>query len=538
MNNYPVENENSTSGPPRLLLWLALMFLLIIVLATIAVIVFITNERRVSGLIPVVALGLILLPIASVLSALFMRKGLPKRLWLWLAVLWAIFLILVSFGFTIFYRDTLDPRYQNEILTYAPFMRQFMRPTPEGGVVPTSAVTSAISPADLLAIPAVNTATPEAAEETEAPPETPTQTPTTQPPDAPTEAAIAPTATFAAPVSEPTAVPSDGAANVNASFTASSNRPASAFMYGFRWERQGWNNCGPTNITMALSHFGWQEDQNYAAQFLKPETEDKNVSPGELVNFVNTQTGVRAITRIGGDIELLKGLIAANFPVIIETTFTPEGSDWIGHYQTIVGYDDNAGAFYVYDSWLGIGDGNGIAEPYAQLDRDWQAFNRTFIVLYEQSREGVLVGLLGDLADVNLAAENALTVAQQEASQDPTNPFAWFNIGTSLTRLGRYEQAASAYDEATRRLLPFRMLWYQFGPFEAYFNVGRYDDVMGLVQNNLTNGAEYVEETYYWQGRVLEARGQSSEAAAAYRRALNHNPLYAAAQEALDRLSV
>ena len=73
MNNYPVEYENSASGPPRLLLWLALMFLLLIVLAAVAVIVFITNDRRISGLIPVVGLGLLVLPLASVFSALFMR---------------------------------------------------------------------------------------------------------------------------------------------------------------------------------------------------------------------------------------------------------------------------------------------------------------------------------------------------------------------------------------------------------------------------------------------------------------------------------
>ncbi len=535
MNNYPPEYDNSTSAPPRLLLWLTVIFLIVLVLAAIAVVVFIANDRRISGLIPVVGIGLIVLPIASVISALFMRNGLPKRLWLWLAILWAVFLLVISFGFTLYYRDSLPPRYQEEMLTYAPFMRQFMRPTPQGGIVPTSAVTSAISPADLLALPIEATASLAPTETSIQPDETPTSEPTMQVTDAPTEAAIVPTITNEAPVIQPTSEPAN-ASNINTSFV-SSNRPASAFMYGFRWERQGWNNCGPTNITMALSHFGWQEDQNYAAQFLKPETEDKNVSPGEMVNFVNTQTGVRAITRIGGSVELLKHLIAANFPVITETTFTPEGSDWIGHYQTVVGYDDNAGSFYVYDSWLGIEDGNGLPEPYGQFDRDWQAFNRTFIVLYEQSREGVLIDLLGDLADVALAAEHALEVAQQEASQDPTNPFAWFNIGTALTRLERYDQAASAYDEATRRLLPFRMLWYQFGPFEAYFNVGRYDDVMGLVQNNLTNGAQFVEETYYWQGRVFEARGQTNEAIAAYTRALSHNPLYQAAQDALNNLT-
>ena len=38
--------------------------------------------------------------------------------------------------------------------------------------------------------------------------------------------------------------------------------------------------------------------------------------------------------------------------------------------------------------------------------------------------------------------------------------------------------AASAFDEARRIGLPYRMLWYQFGPFEAYLRVGRYQDVI------------------------------------------------------------
>jgi tetratricopeptide (TPR) repeat protein len=308
-------------------------------------------------------------------------------------------------------------------------------------------------------------------------------------------------------------------------------------MYGFRWERQEWNNCGPTNITIALSHFGWQENQNYAQQFLRPNDEDKNVSPIELVNFVNTQTGVRAITRMGGDTVMLKTLIANNFPVVVETTFTPEGSDWLGHYQTVVGYDDTSRNFFVYDSYLGTGsNNNGVPEPYDQFDRDWQAFNRVFIVLYEQSRESELISLLGDRADVEAAAEMALEVARREAQADPTSPFPWFNMGTSLVRLGEYEQAAAAFDAATQRELPFRMLWYQFGPFEAYYNVGRYDDVMGLVRNNLTNAGGFIEETYYWEGRVHAARGDVNAAAASFQRALNSNPMFTQAQEALEQL--
>jgi tetratricopeptide (TPR) repeat protein len=106
-----------------------------------------------------------------------------------------------------------------------------------------------------------------------------------------------------------------------------------------------------------------------------------------------------------------------------------------------------------------------------------------------------------------------------------------------LNKLGRYEEAAAAFDQAIAKRLPFRMLWYQFGPFEAYFNVGRYTDVLALAENNLATGADLVEETHYWMGRVYEAQGDTAQAAAAYQQALANNPLYSAAREALDRLT-
>ena len=80
-------------------------------------------------------------------------------------------------------------------------------------------------------------------------------------------------------------------------------------------------------------------------------------------------------------------------------------------------------------------------------------------------------------------------------------------------------------------------LWYQFGPYEAYFNIGRYDDVMSLVDINLASSQGYVEETYYWQGRVLAAQGETQQAAYSFNTALTHNPLYTAAQDALQELN-
>jgi tetratricopeptide (TPR) repeat protein len=235
----------------------------------------------------------------------------------------------------------------------------------------------------------------------------------------------------------------------------------------------------------------------------------------------------------------IKQLIASDFPVIIETGYMPEGYDWIGHYQTVVGYDDVQRVFYIYDSYLGTGEGGaGIAEPYDEMDYNWSHFNRTFIVLYRQEEENKVRELLGDWADPQRAAQIAAETAQAEAASNPNNGFAWFNLGSSLTRLERYTEAASAFDQARRVGVPWRMTLYQFGPFEAYFNDGRLADVTALVNTNLNNGGQFVEETHYWKGRVLAAQGQRQQAASSFRLALSQNPRFSAAAEALRQLNL
>lgn len=469
----------------------------------------------------------------------------PPRVLFWLVI--GLFLLMlaaagIGIGGIYIFREVLVPGQQQRVIEHLPFMRSLLRPTPVGGILPTAIPGGGdISPEDLLAAPlfgATNTPEPEI-----------TATPT----DAPTEAAAlmmpSPTPMLTAtpiptltltPTLIPATATSAPAVDANPALVADARpaRPASHRNFGFTHVRQTWNNCGPANITMALSYFGWRQDQSFAASFVKPDREDKNVSPHELVSFVNEQTQVKAITRIGGDLETLRGLIAAGFPVIIETGYMPEGYDWIGHYQTIVGYDDALRVFYIYDSYLGAGEnGAGITESYDTVDNFWQHFNRTFIVVYEPAREAQVAEILGALADPETSSRIALEVAREEARANPNNAFAWFNMGTALGRLGQHEEAARHYDQALRQGLPFRMTWYQFGPFEAYFYANRYDDVLALVNANLTNGAQYVEETHYWQGRVFAARGDRAAAEGAFRRALQRNPRYTAAREALDQLT-
>ncbi len=425
---------------------------------------------------------------------------------------------------------SLRPEYRDRIKHYLPFMQVF-DPQREyaADTLPTVAPAGdgdGPSAADLLLGPAP-TQTPD-----EAAVIVITATPTTLPTDRPTDmppptVQAQPSATWT-PLPPPTPIPATPVALL-----------PSGRLFGFQHMYQTWNNCGPATLTMGLTYYGWDEDQSVAASVLKPDAEDKNVSPWQMVRFVNENTGVRALVRMGGDLDMLRRLIMEGFPVIVETGYMPEGYDWMGHYRLVVAYDDAAGEVYAFDSFLGHGDFQGLPTSYDYFDSRWQHFNRTYVVLYEPSRENDLRQVLGPHADLAYNAQHALDVARSEASADPENPFAWFNLGTSYLALDQFEEAARAYDQARNAGtgLPWRMLWYQFGPFEAYYEVGRYDDVLALVQANLGT-TPYVEETYYWTGMVYMARSQFATARAEFNRALQHNRNFTPAQDALVQLQV
>ncbi len=537
------ERHDGIAPPPRALMIVAIGGFLLMVTAAIVGLAFLQNRPPLSSLLIDGLTFALLLTMVTLAATVIFRRRLPRRLWAWTiagaAVLWLMGLV----GFILIYQNVLAPGQRETTKFYLPFMTIFdpAHPAPDNTLPTAVAPESGLSPADLLNAPlslptreTVMTLTvPALAVISPTPLPTDAWTATPTPTPAPTSTPIESSAAQALPATQAASNPADTGAPIIPP------RVQAARLYGFTPVKQTWNNCGPANITMALSYYGWRQGQETAAAYLKPDREDKNVSPWEMVAFVNDQTGVRALTRVGGTLDLLKDFLANEFPVIIETGYMPEGYDWIGHYQTLVGYDDAQRVFYLYDSYLGSGEnGAGLPGSYEMLDRFWSHFNRTFIVLYRQDEEDRIRRILGDWADPQVAAERAAATAQEEARRDPKNGFAWFNLGSSLTRLGRYQEASAAFDQARRIGVPWRMTLYQFGPFEAYFEVGRYSDVLALVDANLNNGGEFVEETHYWKGQVLAAQGNPQEAAAAFRRALSHNPRFVAARDALSALNL
>ena len=309
---------------------------------------------------------------------------------------------------------------------------------------------------------------------------------------------------------------------------------------------QDWNNCGPATLAMALSYFGRFDTQYDIAQATKPDPEDRNVSPYEIAGYVNNQTPYRAINRINGNLDMLRSLISLGAPVMVEIGLYPPGEyawmDWFGHYLLVVAYDDASQNFWVYDSWLGTGEApgennsaQGRRVAYAEMDEIWQEFNRSYVTLFSPEDEGAVHDIIGPAMDDSVMWQGAFEHVQDELSNDQENAFLWFNLGSVYNALGEYENAASAFDRARQIGLPWRMLWYQFGPYEAYLQTERYEDILALADATLLN-RPYFEESFYYKGQALAAMGSTEEARVFLERAVRFNPNYQPAVDALAQI--
>jgi len=222
--------------------------------------------------------------------------------------------------------------------------------------------------------------------------------------------------------------------------------------------------------------------------------------------------------------------------VLVENAYNPGGSDWMGHNRVVMGYNDDEGQVYTFDSVLGSGPGGiGRPIPYLEFDAQWRPFNRTYMVLYPPEAEPRVQAVLGPQWNATYNAEWTLEQAQREIAQDSGNAFALFNLGSALLTLGHPGDAVLAFERALDIGLPWRFLWYQFGPFEAYLQVGRYRDVIALGERVLDT-TQNVEEVYYYMGLAYAALGDVTQAAAHFQRALARNAQFTEAELALSRL--
>lgn len=314
--------------------------------------------------------------------------------------------------------------------------------------------------------------------------------------------------------------------------------PAQAFLNSPPYEKQTANNCGPAALSMMLKMFGWSGTQKDISDVIKPVNGDRNVNPEELAYWVRNYAGwLRIEYRVGGDLETLKRLIAAGYPVMIEATtaLNPEDSGWpdddlwAAHFLLVTGYDDATQIFTAQDTYRGPDR----KVPYAQLEADWKPFNYLYLVIFLPEEETEMKELLGSDWDPNLNRQRALELAQAATVADPNDAFAWFNVGSNLVYFERYDEANAAYDKARELGLPQRMFRYQFGPFIANFQSNRNEDLLALTEYALQR-TDMSEEAWLWRGWALYRMGDLNAAIESWRSALSVRPGYEDALYALE----
>jgi tetratricopeptide (TPR) repeat protein len=331
--------------------------------------------------------------------------------------------------------------------------------------------------------------------------------------------------------------------------------PATVKLEGVKYEDQHnrWNYCGPANFSMALTYWGWEGNRDVVGKAIKPSDKDKNVMPYELQDFVTDNIpDLRSAMRYGGDIDALKRLISAGYPVVVEKGYYERDytgkMGWMGHYQFVTGYDDTKGVVIAQDTYL---DGPNFPIPYDEFIEGWRSFNFLFVVVFPSERESEVMTLLGPLADVSAAARHALIVAQEESQRlsGIDRFFSYFNIGTSHVAMQEYGDATYAYDFAFQiyndltgdnSIRPYRMMWYQTGPYFAYYYSNRFSDVINLATTTLedTISEPTLEESLIWRGRAYYMAGQTQKAINDYRAALKVHPNWSPAIQALQDLGV
>lgn len=325
-------------------------------------------------------------------------------------------------------------------------------------------------------------------------------------------------------------------------YTDIESLPSSVKLDGLTQIWQGFNRCSAAALTTHLSYF---EDvltdgvYNDMVRRLNPYAADVSVRIEEMAAAAE-ERGLKAVVRRGGTVDLLKQLVASGFPVLIENVYFdgPNGwQDWMSHNRVLMGYDDSISSFYFYDPLLGAGDNReGYSFTYEEIDERWRPFNRDYMVIYRPEQEEAIQQILAEQWDINYNWEWTQVLAQAEIDADVADSFTYYNLGSAQVELGLYEEAAASYDQAREIGMPFRMYWYEFGPFEAYLEVGRYDDTLELARTVISD-AEGVEEAYYYAGRAYEGLGDTQRAINNYEAALFRNRFFAAPAQRLGALS-
>lgn len=298
---------------------------------------------------------------------------------------------------------------------------------------------------------------------------------------------------------------------------------------------QTFNNCGPAALSMALSYFNIRVSQEQLGQALRPyqvangDNDDKSVTLEELAAKAQ-EYNLLAYHRPGGTIDLLKQFIAADIPVIART-WTKVNED-IGHYRIVKGYDESKQQLIQDDSL----QGKNLRYSYTDFSLMWEKFSYEYLVLVPKEKQALAEAILGEDIDAQIAWQKALHQAQNKLDQNPQDITTRFNLSIAYFNLGEFQKSVAEFEKVENQL-PFRTLWYQIEPIQAYYELGNYGRVFEISERILNNRNRAYSELYLLRGNSYLKQGNKTAAKAEFEKAVQYNQNLKSAREALNSVS-
>lgn len=297
---------------------------------------------------------------------------------------------------------------------------------------------------------------------------------------------------------------------------------------------QTFNNCGPAALSMTLRFYGINVTQAELGNALRPyqipggDNDDKSVTLEELAKH-SKQYSLIPYHRPMGNPEIVKQFIANDMPVIARTLTKP--NEDIGHYRVVKGYDETAGTFLQDDSL----QNKNLTYSYEDFNEIWKKFNYEYLVLVPKDKVELAERILGENADEKTAWQSAVENSLSELEANPNDIYARFNLSVAYFNTLKYQSAVEEF-EKVENLLPFRTLWYQIEPIEAYYELGNYDRVFQITDRVLNYYNRAFSELYILRGKIYQKQGNIEAARSEFEKAVFYNSNLKEAQDLLNSL--
>jgi tetratricopeptide (TPR) repeat protein len=201
----------------------------------------------------------------------------------------------------------------------------------------------------------------------------------------------------------------------------------------------------------------------------------------------------------------------------------------IGHYRVVKGYDDGTQEFIQDDSL----QGQNLRYSYTEFTGLWNVFENEYLVLVPKDKEQIARAIVGEDMDEKIAWTKTVATARKALAANPDDIYSRFNLSVALYHIGDYKNAVLEYEKVESKL-PFRTLWYQIEPIQAYYELGNYPRVFEITDQILNNQNRAFSELYIIRGEIYKKQGNKEAAKKEFEKAVYYNKNLKSAQQALQ----